>query len=142
LNTQKPPPLVAVRVVRAAGDIRGDAALECNAARRDRGAHRTARALRHGLAPGKTDLAHDLRVDRAVGDRGDVRGAVDQGQFAVRRGLRLHEFDRRQLGGEAVAQQLVLAHRETVARRQGQNELGGVENAHDPIVSRGAKPRI
>jgi hypothetical protein len=44
--------------------------------------------------------------------------------------LGLHQPDAGQLGGQPVAQQLVLGHGKAVPGRQRQDELGGIENLH------------
>jgi hypothetical protein len=128
------PALVRVGVMGPAGDVRRQPGAEGRAAGRDRGADRPARTLHHLRAPREPDFAHDLRVDRAVADRLDVPWGVREGEFAVARRLGLQQFQRRHLGGEAIAQHLVLAHREAVARRQGQDELRRVEDPHGAIV--------
>ena len=52
---------------------------------------------------------------------------MGQGQFAVTRGRRLLQTDRRQPGGHAVAQQGVLLHRKAMPGGQRQHEpLGGI----------------
>jgi hypothetical protein len=92
--------------------------LERGAAGRDGGAHRPARALGHGLAPGKTDLPHHLR-GHPVGDGVDVGGRVGQGQLAIRRAGPAWSRTWGTCAANLVAQQLVLGHRKPVPGGSG-----------------------
>jgi hypothetical protein len=122
------------RMVRAAGQVRRDALAQGRARRRDRGTDGAPRAIDHPLTPGEADLAHRARIDAAGRDRGDVGGAVREGEFAIRGRRGFGEPDQRQLGLQTVPQQLVLGRREAVAGRQRQRGPHGMEDLHGPIL--------
>jgi hypothetical protein len=75
------------RVVRAAGEVGGDALVERGPGRRHRRTHRPARALDHLLAPWKADRALLGGAERSRCHGGDIRGFVDAEQVGVGDGL-------------------------------------------------------
>ena len=123
---------VAMRVVRAAGQVGGAGriafAIERAAAGGQRGARRTARAFDHRCTPRETDAPHLGGVQRAAGNAAQVAGVVGAEDLGVGGGVR----DAEVVVGEqaavvqARAQTRVLLHRKAVALGQGQHEMVGV----------------
>lgn len=134
--------LVGIGVVRAAGQVAGDAPARAtshgHAAGGDGGAHRAACALGHGRAPGKTDFALRGGGQGAGGNGVDIARRVGQGQFAVGRGRRHLQRHAGQVRSHGVAQQAVLGHGKTVPLGQRQHELVCVIGMHDAIVATAA----
>ena len=81
---------IGERMMRAAGQVGGDAVVERGARRGDRRADRSPRALDHLRRPRKADAPLDLRAQRAVGDGVDVVGDRERaaGRRATRAALR------------------------------------------------------
>ena len=133
---------VRAGMVRAAGEVGGDALGEGGAGGLDGRADRAPGALGHHRRPGKSDLALRGRRQRAVEDAVDVGRRMRQGQLAATGRQRLGQPHLRQLGGDAVAQQAVLLHREAVPGGQRQHEVIGIEGLHAGIVSSVTNDRL
>ena len=71
----------------------------------------------------------------AVLDRLDVGRRMHQRQLAVAGRQRLLEADHGTLQCQSLTQAPVLGHGKSMPRRQRQDELGGVEDMHAPIVA-------
>ncbi|MNT10415.1 hypothetical protein D3C72_1452460 [compost metagenome] len=127
--------LVGIGVVRAARHVGRHAAREGGAAGGDGGAGGAARALDHRLAPRKADLAYGLRAHAAFADGGDPFGGVGQRQLVIGGARGRVHLDGRQLLLQAIAQHRVARHGKAVARRQGQDELPGIESTHGRILA-------
>ena len=128
--------LARVGVVGAPGQIGGHAltAKQRRASGQDRGAHGAPGALDHLGRPGKTDLALLCGAQRPLHHRIDPAGLVGQRQHPVGGGLGLAQAYARQGVLDRPPQQLVLGHRERVARGQRQHERVGMEGEHRRIL--------
>ena len=129
------------RVMRAAGEIGGDALDERGARGRDGRADRAARALDHLLAPRKADralLGGAERARRSPPRRSRVVDAQADRRRSAGCGLVRVEVGERR---DALAQEPVLGARKAVPGRQRQEVPVGVEGLHRRRLCGTARPR-
>jgi hypothetical protein len=125
--------VIGVCVVRAAGEVDCKAVVERGA----RSAHRCAdgppRAFDHLRRPRKPDAPWFVRVETSFGNSPHVGGLMRQDELRIAGGRRFHQLMRRNDAGSdyALAEPAVLRHRETVSRRQRQDEMISVEDLHN-----------
>ena len=112
---------VVVRVVRATGQVAGQAMPQRQFGGQQRAAHGAHGTPRQGVAPGQAEAALILRRQLAGHVAGDVVRAVHQGQDLRRAQLGAQQFGIRgqATGDQVIAQQAELLHGETVPGREG-----------------------
>jgi len=125
--------MIVMGMVRAAGQVAGQAVPKREVGRQQRAADRPHGALRKFRAPRQTQAAQLFTAHVACAVALDIAAIMSQREDLGRTQLRANQslVSRQAAGDKVVAQQAKLFHGETVARRQRQHELIRVKDLHE-----------